>query len=211
MRHFRIWAMLVLFVAAIFGVLYLWWDFDVRWRAHDITRHQDDIAKLLDGAGWVSPGLKGAKLYVIAQRDCSACDQFEQKEFSELQKAGVDTRVIMIAPADVNGASKSTPAERSTVAELWVNRKWSLFQAWMAASPDSWTARGVPPADGDVARSAVIEAGRALVERLAPMLKDNGVKTDDPILIWWAKDGTMEGCNCTTAPTYAGVRKDLIG
>jgi hypothetical protein len=191
------------------SVLYLWWDLDVRWRPHVVKQSQAEIAKLLAGAGWVSPGLAGPKLYVIATRDCTACGQYEQSQFPLLQKAGVDTRVIMIAPADVNGAAKSTAAERSTVAELWVNRSWALFQTWMAADPGAWTAPHVPPADGDVARSAVVEAGRDLVDRLTPLLQPNGVKPGYPTLVWWAKDGAMEACLCQARQTYKDVRKDL--
>jgi hypothetical protein len=209
MRQLRVWAMLIGFLAVIAGVLYLWWDIDVRWRPHVVKTHQDEIAKLLAGAGWVSPGLAGPKLYVIATRDCAACDAYEQSEFPRLQKAGVDTRVIMIAPADVNGAAKSTAAERATVAELWVNRNWGLFQSWMSAAPDAWTAPHIPPADGDVARSAVVEAGRDLVDRLNPLIKANGVKPGYPTLIWWAKDGALEACDCQATQTYVYVRKDL--
>jgi hypothetical protein len=209
MRQLRVWAMLIGFLAVIAGVLYLWWDIDVRWRPHVVKTHQDEIAKLLAGAGWVSPGLAGPKLYVIATRDCAACDAYEQSEFPRLQKAGVDTRVIMIAPADVNGAAKSTAAERATVAELWVNRNWGLFQTWMSAAPDAWTAPRIQPADGDVARSAVVEAGRDLVDRLNPLIKANGVKPGYPTLIWWAKDGALEACDCQATQTYVYVRKDL--
>ena len=168
MRQLRVWAMLIGFLAVIAGVLYLWWDIDVRWRPHVIKIHQDEIAKLLAGAGWVSPGLAGPKLYVIATRDCAACDAYEQSEFPRLQKAGVDTRVIMIAPADVNGAAKSTAAERATVAELWVNRNWGLFQTWMSAAPDAWTGAAHPPPcrRRTPPATAVIAAGRDLVEQL---------------------------------------------
>jgi hypothetical protein len=95
------------------------------------------------------------------------------------------------------------------VAELWVNRNWGLFQTWMSAAPDAWTAPRIPPADGDVARSAVVEAGRDLVDRLNPLIKANGVKPGYPTLIWWAKDGALEACDCQATQTYVYVRKDL--
>jgi hypothetical protein len=79
----------------------------------------------------------------------------------------------------------------------------------MSAAPDAWTAPRIPPADGDVARSAVVEAGRDLVDRLNPLLKDNGVKPGYPTLIWWAKDGALEACDCQAPQTYGDVRKDL--
>ena len=207
MRGFRTWAMLVLFLAAICGVLWLWWNFDVRWRPHVISRDQDQIAKLLAGAGWVSPGLAGPKLYVITAPDCAPCTSYDA-QLPALQKAGVDTRVIMIAPADMNGVAKSTPLERSQIAELWVNRSWALFQA-LPKGPKPAAAPLTPPADGDIARSAVIEAGRDLVDRLTPLLKENGVKFAYPVLVWWTPDGTLESCACTAPQMYGPVRKDL--
>ena len=209
MKTLRLWAVIILVLGVFGGGLYLWWRMDLRWRPHEITKHQEEIGKILDSAGWVSPGLTGPKLYVIAYRDCADCARFEETQFPELQKAGVDTRVIAIARADVNGAPKSTAAERTTVAELWVNRNWGLFERWMSAPVGSWTAPGLPRADGDVARSAVVEVGRVTVERLAPLLKDNGIKSAYPTLIWWTKDGKMKGCACERAETYQYVRKDL--
>jgi hypothetical protein len=209
MRRLRAWAMLIGFVAVVLGVLWLWWDLDVRWRPHEIKKNQDEIGKLLAGAGWVSPGLKGAKLYLIAERGCTACDAYEQKEFPRLQKAGVDTRVIMIAAPDLNGQVVSTPAERATIAELWANRSWALFQAWEASAPAAWTAPHIAPADGDIGRSALVEASRDLAGRLTPLLKSNGIKPGYPTLIWWTPDGAMEGCNCAAPQTWGPVRKDL--
>ena len=124
MKRFLAWTLMILFLVVVGGGLYLWWRFDLRWRPHVITKNQTEIAKILDGSGWISPGLTGPKLYVIAHHDCAACDALEAAQFADLQKAGIDTRVIAIARPDVNGQAKSTAAERSTVAELWVNRSW---------------------------------------------------------------------------------------
>jgi hypothetical protein len=52
-------------LAVIGGGLFEWWNLDLRWRPHAITRNQAEITKILEGSGWVSPGLKGPKLYVI--------------------------------------------------------------------------------------------------------------------------------------------------
>ncbi len=104
---------------------------------------------------------------------------------------------------------KSTPPERATVAELWLNRSWPLLERWDGVPPDAWTAQGIPPADGDMARTAVVEAGRGLVDKLKPLLKANGIGFAYPTLIWWTKDGTMMGCACEKRETYRFVRKDL--
>jgi hypothetical protein len=205
------WASLLVaaILIAIVGGGYVYWNTDLRLRPKTITKHQDEIVRILDSGGWVSPGLTGPKLYMVGFRSCPDCVRFETEEFPGLHMAGVDTRVIMIARADKNGVAKSTPAERSTVAELGFNRSWALLQAWNAVPVDAWTAPGIAPADGDAARMAVVESRRKLVEDLRPLLKDNGIDFAYPTLIWWTKDGQMRGCACEDRDTYRFVRSDL--
>jgi hypothetical protein len=209
MRRFLIGLVLVGILVVAGAVVFLMWDLDWRWRPHTVARNQTEIAQALDQSGWVSPHLTGPKLYVIAYRDCAACTQFEQAEFPKLQGADVDTRMIMIARPDLNGQALSTPAERATVAELWTNRSWKLFQQWSLASLRTWTAPAIAPADGDAARTAVIEAGRLLVANLTPQLGANGVSFAYPTLVWWTKDGHMRACACTSPDSWRFVEKEL--
>lgn len=209
MRKFGLWAGAVAAVLVLVGGLYEWWSLDLRWRPKTIKRHPEEIAKTLEGAGWVSPRNAGPKLYMISYRSCTDCIRYEAEEFPKLHKAGVDTRVVVIARPDKNGVQSSTPEERATVAELWANRKWGLFEAWTKGVPDSWKAVGIAPADGDIGRTALIEAGRKIVADLTPQLKDNGIEFAYPLLIWWTKDGEMHGCACEKAQTYANVRREL--
>jgi hypothetical protein len=209
MRRFLLFLGLAGVLVVVGAVLYLLWDLDWRWRPHTITKHQAEIAQALDQSGWVSPHLTGPKVYVIVYRGCDACIRLEQDLFPKLQAADADTRVILIARADLNGQPGSTAPERNTVAELWTNRSWKLFQQWSLATPGAWTAPNIPPADGDAARSAVIEVGRQLASALAGQLKDNGVKFDYPTLIWWTKDGRMRACACTDPQSYRFVEKEL--
>jgi hypothetical protein len=204
------WLVAIVVLLVIGGGLYGWWAVDLRWRPHTIKSHQAEIGKALEGAGWVSPKIGPGKLYMVSYRSCPDCIRFEDEMFPKLQAAGVDTRVIMVARADLNGQSRSTPPERATVAELWINRSWKLYQQWTAVKPaTAWTAPGVAPADGDTARTAVVDAGHNLVEQLRPMLKDNGIKFAYPTLIWWDKKGVMRGCACEKAQTYRYVLKEL--
>jgi len=209
MRRFVISLALIGILVVAGAIVFLMWDLDWRWRPHTITRNQAEIAQTLEQSGWVSPHLTGPKLYIIANRSCVACNQFEQTVFPKLQAAEVDTRVIMIARPDRNGQSLSTPVERSTVAELWLNRSWKLFQQWSLASPKEWTAPGVAPADGDAARTAVVEAGRALVTNITPLLRANGASFDYPMLIWWTKDGHMRACACAGERSWRFVQQEL--
>src|SRR5438046_503662 len=104
MKTIRNWALIILILGAIGGGLYLWWDLDVRWRPHLISKHQAEIAKILEGSGWVSPHLGGSKFYMITFRGSAAGARFADDEFSALHQAGVDTRVIYFARPDLNGA-----------------------------------------------------------------------------------------------------------
>jgi hypothetical protein len=206
-RKAALWLLLILILAG--AGYWALWNYDLRWRPHTITKHQAEIAKALEQAGWVSPGNKGQKLYMIGYRSCEDCVRFKAEEFPKLHAAGVDTRVIEIARRDKNGIAKSTPAERSTVAELWLGRNWALAERWDETPIDAWTAQGTPPADGDMARTAVVEASRNLVDQLVPLLKDNGINFAYPTLIWWNAKGEMRGCACEKRQTYRFVRKEL--
>lgn len=206
-RKAALWLLLVLVVVG--AGYWALWNYDLRWRPHTITKHQAEIAQALQQAGWVSPGNKGPVLYMVGYRSCEDCVRFKAEELPKLHAVGVDTRVIEIARRDKNGVAKSTPAERATVAELWLNRNWALAERWDQTPIDAWTAQGIPPADGDMARTAVVEAGRNLVDQLGPLLKDNGINFAYPTLIWWNAKGEMRGCACERRQTYRFVRKEL--
>ncbi len=186
-----------------------WWAFDVRWRPKTIDKHQAEIAKILESAGWVSPGLGPTKLYMVSFRTCTDCIRFELEAFPKLHKAKVDTRVIVMARRDDNGIERSTPIERATMAQLWITRSWDLFKDWHAVAPEAWEGTGIPPADGDMARTAVVEAGRTMVDDLTPLLKDNGIDFFYPMLIWWTKDGEMHGCACEKPQQYNRALQEL--
>jgi hypothetical protein len=135
MKHFRVWLVSGLVVIVVAGGFWALWNLDLRWRPHTIRTGQAQIARILEGSGWVSPHLPGAKLYMVSYRSCPDCIRFEEEVFPKLHAVGVDTRVIVIARPDLNGAVKSTPAERATVAEIWVNRSWQLLEQWLAVTP----------------------------------------------------------------------------
>lgn len=209
MKHWKLWLSLIV-VMAIAGVSgWAYWDNFVRWRPHAITHSPLEITRELERSGWVSPRLPGPKLYMISFRDCSDCERFEREMFPRLQAAGVDTRVIMVARPDADGVSRSTPAERSTIAELWVNRSWRLWQQWHAGAAQAWTAPGLIPADTDTSRSAVVEAGRGMIIRLRPLLAENGISFAYPLLVWQTRDGALHGCACESPRTYRYLLTEL--
>jgi hypothetical protein len=209
MRRLKLWVGLALVLGIVVGGVWAYWNFELRWRPKTISKNQAEIAAILQSSGWVSPNLPGKKLYMISSRTCEACARFAEKQFPDLHEKGVDTRVIAVAPNDENGAAQSTPADRATVAQLWITRDWKLLQRWQAAPADAWKAPGIPPADSDAARMAVVEAGRATVDKLTPLMKANGVRFGYPLLVWWNEAGEMRACACDKPQTYRFVRKEL--
>lgn len=211
MKSIRLWGALVLVLALVAGGWWAVWNYELRWRPRTIVRHQAEIARLLETSGWVSAGAKGPRLYMVSFRSCTDCVRFKTEVAPQLLAEGVDLRVIVVARRDRNGLSRSSPAERATVAELWINRSGPLMKRWDSTPPDAWTAPGVPAADGDAARTAVVEAGRDMTERLTPLLKANGIDFAYPLLVWWNQDGEMRGCACESSRTYRFVRRELRG
>ncbi len=207
--NWRVWASLILILAVAGAGGWAYWNYDLRWRPKTIDKHQAEIAAILESSGWVSPGRGDRKLYMISFRTCPDCLRFKSEELPAMMAAGVEPRVIEVARRDFNGISKSTPAERATVAQLWITRDWSLAERWEDVPPEAWTAEGIPPADGDAGRMAVVEAGRVMVDKLTPLMKANGVKFAYPLLVWWDRDGRMRGCACERRETYRFLRKEL--
>ena len=172
---------------------------------HAITREEPRIRALLEQSGWVSPGLSKTRyVYMLSFRSCSDCIRYERQEFPALHKAGIDTRVMLVARRE-----RSTAPERATVAELWAHRSWKTFQQWTETPIGSWTAEGLPYADTDPARAALVEQSRQLAEKLEPLLAYNGIQLAYPTLIWEGPDGHLQGCACEGAPTYPAIRKAL--
>lgn len=209
MGRFKLWGSLALAAVVVIAGVWAFWNFELRWRPKTITRHQAEISALLQQSGWVSPGPGGKTLYMVSFRTCPDCLRFKAEELPKLQGKGVDTRVIEIARADVNGLAKSTPVERATVAQLWMTRDWKLMEQWESMPAEAWTAPGIPAADGDLTRTAVVESGRAMVAKLKPLMKDNGVTFAYPLLVWWNDRGEMRACACEKRETYRFVRKEL--
>jgi hypothetical protein len=209
LRKLKLIALTILALTVIAGGAWLW-HYEAGFRPITVTKNAPEIAKILATSGWVSPHVAGSKvLYMISFRSCPWCIVYEKSEFPALQKGGVDTRVIMVARRDKQGESQSTPAERSTVAELWVNRSWPLFQQWSAVQPTEWTAPGITPADGDIARSGVVELSRKTIDDLTKLMPFEGPKMGYPTLIWWDNQGRMRAYVGWEAPAAKRIRREL--
>lgn len=211
MRRFLIWSALavVIGLAIAGGGYWAYWNFYARFQPVTVARNQAEIQRLLDEASWVSEGGGGQPLYVIGYRDSAASQRYEREEAEKLRAGGVEVRVVVFARPDKEGQALSTAAERATVAELWLSRDWSLYQRWTATPAANWTAAGIPAADGNLARSAVVDASRAFVVKLTDLLRDAGVPTGYPLVIWRDREGFMKACACSDARSWAFIRDDF--
>ena len=210
-RKILLWAMaLVVIIPALIGTgYYIYWDQFQRWAPTTITRNQSEIQALLDKVDYVSPGRGGQPIYFITYRSCAQCRAFEEQEFPKYDAANIDTRVIPFAPSDSQGLRRSTAAERSTIAELWISRKWEIYQAWFMSSDTNWKATGLPVADNDFARDAVVQASRNFITQLQPLLAANNVRLAYPLVIWRDQNNMLKVCSCSDERAFHFIREDL--
>jgi len=211
MRRFFIWSALAALIGLLLagGGYWAYWTYYARFQPVVIATHQAEIQRLLDEASWLSAGGGGEPLYIIGYRDSAAMQRYERDEVPKLRAAGVEARIIVFARPDREGLAQSTAAERATVAELWLTRDWSLYQRWTATPTSSWSAAGIPAADGNLARAAVVEAGRAFASRLTAALKSEGLGTGYPLIVWRDREGFMKACACNDSRSWAFIRDDL--
>ena len=211
MRRFFVWSALaaVIGLAVAIGGFWAYQHFYARFQPVTVQRNQAAIQQLLEQSSWISAGGGGEPLYIIGYRDSAAMQRYEMEEAPKLRAAGVEVRIIAFARADREGLAQSTAAERATVAELWLTRDWSLYQRWTATPVRNWTAAGIPVADGNLARGAVVEAGRNFAASLAGKLNEEGLQTRYPLIIWRDREGFMKACACSDSRSWAFIRDDL--
>lgn len=211
MRRFFVWSALAALIGLVLAVGAFWayQHFYARFQPVTVTRNQAEIQRLLDESSWVSSGGGGEPLYIIGYRDSSAMQRYEREEAPKLRAAGVEVRIVVFARPDREGLARSTAAERATVAELWLTRDWTLYQRWTATPTNNWTAAGIPAADGSLARTAVVDAGRQFIATLGQELRGNGLQAAYPLVIWRDREGYMKACACSDDRSWAFVRDDL--
>lgn len=211
MRRFFVWSALAALIGLLLagGGYWAYWNFHARFQPVVITENQAEIQALLDEASWVSGGGGGEPLYIVGYRDSGAMARYEREEVAKLRAGGVEARFILFARPDREGAPQSTAAERTTVAELWLSRDWGLYQRWTATPASAWTAAGIPQADNNLARSAVVDASRQFVDRLSELLGGAGLQTRYPLIIWRDREGFLKACACSDARSWAFIRDDL--
>ena len=176
-----------------------------------LTAQTAELETLLGEMAWVSPGLPGERaLYEISFRTCPSCISYHKTEFPKLQAMGVDTRLFVFARR-----SKSTPPEeRTVVAELYKTRSWQLSEDWYAHSnPKRYYGKmqNIPDADGDAARTELVETGQRQIRQLMDILTANDITMATPTLLWQNESGQWRVAIGDNPVTNAQIRKELGG
>ncbi|WP_155914612.1 hypothetical protein [Asticcacaulis sp. AC460] len=212
-RKVLLWLMaLVVLIPAIIGTGYwVYWDQFIRYAPVTITSAEDlpRIQKLLNQADYLTPGAQDKSMYLVTYRSCKTCNDYEDKELPKFQASNIETRIVVFALPDQAGAIRSTPEERSTIAELWLTRNWNFYKAWHMSTDETWTAEGLPIADDSLARTAVVGAGRGFNDQINELLRRNKVTVSYPLLIWRDKNNQLRVCGCSNEKAWHFVREEM--
>jgi len=127
---------------------------------------------LLD-APWIGPENDGPVVWAVTRSDCAACGALPPTVLSELAEEGIDVRIIAIAARE--GAKPDAVQSAATLAHA---RDWNALRDWSATAPLEPTTADAAAAEG------YAEWGRASYDRIAALLRANGVEPQLPVLLW---------------------------
>lgn len=125
---------------------------------------------LLD-APWLGPENDGPVVWAITRADCAACGSLPPSVLTELAEEGVDVRVIAVAARGGDGAIENAAA-------LAHARDWNALREWSESAPLE------PTTSDKAAIEGYAEWGRASYDRIAALLRSNGVEPQLPVLLW---------------------------
>jgi hypothetical protein len=169
-----------------------------------LTQQTDALETLLADMPWVSAKTSDHKIvYQFSFRTCPPCIRFKKEAWPDLEKAGVQTRLVMTARR-----SRSSPNERTAVVELARTRDWTMAQDWMKSnSPKGYYRKmDFTAADGNAAREADLEKLRGQIDLLDKLLTANGIDMAYPTLLWQDADNIWRA----EVGYYSGMAQDII-
>ncbi|MDZ4776367.1 MAG: hypothetical protein SGJ23_06235 [Alphaproteobacteria bacterium] len=127
---------------------------------------------LLDSP-WLGPENGGPVVWAVTKADCADCGALPPTEVAELADEEIDVRIVAIAARDdVRGGALESAASLAHA------RDWNTLRDWSAAAPLE------PTTTDKAAQEGYAEWGRASYDRVAAILRENGVEPKLPLIIW---------------------------
>ena len=212
MRRFLIWSGLAALIGLVLAVVGVWayGHFYARFQPVTIDRNQAEVERLLAQSSWISETEGGEPaLYVVGDPRDPALRNWLREEGDKLRASGAQVRVVPFLPADAENRVTGSATDRAAIAELWLGRDPGLLNQWLAASPEGWTAPGLTPAEGNLARTAVADASARFSDDLANLMSRAGVRAAWPMVIWRDREGFLRACACSDRRSWAFVRDEL--
>ena len=140
----------------------------------------EEIADALSDSPWAGSPANGPIVWAFTRPDCRDCGKLDAASLAALADEEMEIRMVVVAPRGVGDAGADAPPTlmHAAAASLAENRDWAEMQRWSAGETPI-------PFTGDRASAdGYVEWGRASFDRIAAILRDNGVDPKLPLLIW---------------------------
>ena len=138
-----------------------------------LTTGVADMEDALLDSPWLGPENGGPVVWAVTKSDCADCGALPPVEVAALADEEIDVRIVAVAARD--GARSGALESAASLAHA---RDWNTLRDWSNAAPLEATT-----AD-KAAQEGYAEWGRASYDRVAAILRDNGVEPKLPLLIW---------------------------
>ena len=157
-----------------------------------------EVADALSDSPWVGSPANGPIVWAFTAPDCAACGKLTPAAIAALAEEEMEIRMIVVAPR-----GKGVAASDGAVAALAETRDWDELRRWTAGvAPTTAVPRDASVVEGNV------EWGRASWDRIAAILRDNGVDPKLPLLIW-KRGPEWRVLVASPAATLDAVRRDM--
>lgn len=135
----------------------------------------EEVADALGDSPWVGSDATGPVVWAFVKSDTACCGSLTPARLVALSDENMELRIVVVAPR--TGAGDTAKASAATLA---VSRDWADLRRW--ADGAATTGRAADPAETE----GYVEWGRASYDRVAALLRRNGVEPRLPLVIWRA-------------------------
>lgn len=135
-----------------------------------LVAQTDQIADALADSPWVGSEGNGPIVWAFTRPDCD-CGRLDAASVIALAEEEMEIRMVVVVPrGDADGDA--------SVAALAESRDWGALQRWTGGDEIA------PQTTDAAARDGYTEWGRASWDRVAAILRENGVDPKLPLLLW---------------------------